>query len=255
MGIVYLVINKVNDKKYIGADKKNNPKYFGSGLLIKKALKKYGAKNFKKVILEECEEDILYEREKHWISFFNAKNSSDFYNLVDGGKGGDYLDNPIIFEKWNENRPDISKINLMRKNKTYEEIYGENTQKEKEKRRKALLGKKHSEERRKKISEGLKGHIPWNKGLTKDDVRVRKNYEKRKCVKCIKEYSLTTPNNENFLFVGKNNLKTFIIIENKKLGWGGKINIDKLISNGSDKNYIIKIKKIKNGKKFNNRTI
>jgi len=37
--------------------------------------------------------------------------------------------------------------------------------------------KHHSDETKKKISQALLGHIPWNKGLTKDDVRVRKYVE------------------------------------------------------------------------------
>ena len=32
-----------------------------------------------------------------------------------------------------------------------------------------------TKEEREKISNSLKGHTPWNKGLTKDDVRVAKN--------------------------------------------------------------------------------
>ena len=39
-----------NGKIYIGFDSHNNPEYFGSGKLIKMALKKYGTSNFKKDI-------------------------------------------------------------------------------------------------------------------------------------------------------------------------------------------------------------
>ena len=43
-----------------------------------------------------------------------------------------------------------------------------------------LKGRKlgpYSDERRKNISEALKGNTPWNKGLTKQDPRVKKNVE------------------------------------------------------------------------------
>lgn len=47
-----------------------------------------------------------------------------------------------------------------RKGKTYEEIYGDKAEEEKEKRRYAGLGKKYSKERIEKVSKSLKGNIP-----------------------------------------------------------------------------------------------
>lgn len=46
--IIYKTTNLINGKIYIGFDSHNNPEYFGSGKLIKMALKKYGTSNFKK---------------------------------------------------------------------------------------------------------------------------------------------------------------------------------------------------------------
>ena len=67
--------------------------------------------------------------------------------------------------------------NVGRKNKTYEEIYGERANEEKEKRKK--YGFKKSEETLKKISKKLKGNIPWNKGLTKNtDDRIKSSWNK-----------------------------------------------------------------------------
>ena len=53
--LVYCITNKINGKKYIGSDSNNNPKYYGSGVYIKKAIKKHGKENFIKEIL--CEVD------------------------------------------------------------------------------------------------------------------------------------------------------------------------------------------------------
>lgn len=52
-----------------------------------------------------------------------------------------------------------------------------------EKKRKSMigknLGKRHSEATKKILSEKRVGKTPWNKGLTMEDPRVRRNYESR----------------------------------------------------------------------------
>jgi group I intron endonuclease len=86
--IVYMTINLVNNKKYIGIDSKNNPDYLGSGKILKKAIEKYGRENFQKILLEECNsKEELFEKEKEWIGFFNAVNDKEFYNILSGGQG------------------------------------------------------------------------------------------------------------------------------------------------------------------------
>ena len=86
--IVYMTTNLINGKKYIGSDTKNNPKYLGSGKSLLLAIKKYGKNNFKKEILEHCTNQFhLREREIHWVKYFNADSSPEFYNLAYGGQG------------------------------------------------------------------------------------------------------------------------------------------------------------------------
>lgn len=51
--IIYKIINLVNNKIYIGQEKQFNSNYFGSGLLILKAITKYGISSFKKEIIED----------------------------------------------------------------------------------------------------------------------------------------------------------------------------------------------------------
>lgn len=90
---VYETTNLVNGKKYIGKRSCRCPieedKYMGSGKLIRKALKKYGDSNFKKQILELCEnEEMAFNREIYYIDKFKAYNNPNYYNIASGGNGG-----------------------------------------------------------------------------------------------------------------------------------------------------------------------
>jgi hypothetical protein len=85
---VYQITNKINNKVYIGVHRTNNLKdtYFGSGTLIKKAIKKHGRKVFKKEILfifNNEEEMLAKELELVNEEFIERK---DTYNLVLGGE-------------------------------------------------------------------------------------------------------------------------------------------------------------------------
>ena len=89
-GYIYLTENKIDGKKYIGMHKSNifDHTYYGTGKIIKQALKKYGKENFTCIILEwgESKED-LQEKERKWIEKYSASNNSDFYNISIGGTG------------------------------------------------------------------------------------------------------------------------------------------------------------------------
>ena len=89
MGYIYLTMNTLNDKIYIGKHNGRDTVYLGSGTYFNNAVKKYGRKNFRKVILENNidNNDMLNEREIYWIAFFNSTNRDIGYNLVKGGGG------------------------------------------------------------------------------------------------------------------------------------------------------------------------
>lgn len=90
--IIYKTTNIINGKFYVGKDAKNNPTYFGSGKILKHAIKKYGKENFKKEILEVCSSlNELDEREKFWIKELDAIKCG--YNMTEGGTGGDTWSN------------------------------------------------------------------------------------------------------------------------------------------------------------------
>ena len=91
IGYIYLTTNLINNKKYIG--KRQKPyfdiKYKGSGVYLKNAISKYGYENFSCEILKECYSiEELNKSEKELIHKFDAINSKDYYNIAEGGDGG-----------------------------------------------------------------------------------------------------------------------------------------------------------------------
>jgi hypothetical protein len=118
---IYKITNLVNNKIYIGKDTTSDPNYFGSGLIIRKAIKKYGLENFIKEVIDETEDyKELSKKEISWIKKLNSTNKKIGYNISTGGDGGDTLSNhpdlDLIKEKISKNSP--------KKGKTYEEAFG-----------------------------------------------------------------------------------------------------------------------------------
>lgn len=94
-GFIYITTNKINGVKYIGQKSyqtKDWKNYLGSGIYLKRAIKKYGSKNFERKIIENCfSKKELDEREIYWIDYYNAVNSNQFYNIAKGGDGGNAM--------------------------------------------------------------------------------------------------------------------------------------------------------------------
>jgi group I intron endonuclease len=97
--IIYKTTNLINGNFYIGQDSKNNPNYLGSGLLLNKAIEKYGRENFIKETIQLCNtKEELNTQEIYWISELKP-----IYNIAKGGSGGDTLTNhpdySLVIEK------------------------------------------------------------------------------------------------------------------------------------------------------------
>lgn len=92
---IYLTINNINLKMYIGKDSKSDPNYLGSGSYLNRAILKYGSENFSKIILKDNIDSLeeLCKWEKHFIDFFKADTNKAFYNISSGGEGGDNFTN------------------------------------------------------------------------------------------------------------------------------------------------------------------
>lgn len=148
--IIYKTTDITNGKFYVGQDRHNDPAYLGSGLLLRKAIEKYGFTNFKKEILEVCStQEQLNQREIYWITELRATERGVGYNIAAGGTGGDTFTNNPNKEEWR------------RKNGL------------------TMLGKKnpHSAETKKKISTSVK--LSWQQNPYQGSTGTKRTEEVR----------------------------------------------------------------------------
>jgi group I intron endonuclease len=147
-GYIYITTNKINGKRYIGQHRSKDwdSTYIGSGILLKKAIQKYGKENFTCFpLVWAWNKEELNQLEISYIKHYQPE-----YNIAPGG----YI---------NLSQESINKISNSLKgnipwNKGKTNIYSEEAL-QKMKNASKFTGKKHSEETRKKISEGNKGKI------------------------------------------------------------------------------------------------
>lgn len=94
MGWIYIIRNTVNTKVYIGQTKNHFQHRFrqhiyaankDSQYIIYKAMRKYGIQNFFVGPLEQCNNEVLNEKEIFWIKFYKSNNSKYGYNMTEGG--------------------------------------------------------------------------------------------------------------------------------------------------------------------------
>ena len=154
MYYIYRITNKVNGKTYIGQHKYKelNDNYMGSGKLVRRAQKKYGIENFEKEILysriqyKETADDI----ERFAIAKERALGKAE-YNIADGGQGGRII--PVTEET-------KRKISESKKGKPGTWIGKHHSEESKRKMSESWEYDKHfTEETKKKLSEANKGRI------------------------------------------------------------------------------------------------
>ncbi len=152
--LVYKIKNKINDKFYIGAHSTNdtNDTYFGSGIVLRKAIQKYGIDNFEKVILFDYDSLIdMFDMEKMLVNNILI-NQSDCYNAHIGGKGGSLKGRKVSAQGriniGNGSRGRVSH----RKGKT-----GVYSNESVARMSASQRGRRHSEETKRKMSRNMKG--------------------------------------------------------------------------------------------------
>lgn len=153
MGYIYIVINDINHKVYIGQtstslkqrwyEHTHTDLYTGSH--FHNALLKYGVDKFHMYLLEECTIDQLNEREIYYISMFDSYANG--YNMTPGGAG------VPGYKHTSEDKVKMSESSK----KFWNSLSAEDRKQFIEKRANRLRGKKKTNEHKQALSNARKG--------------------------------------------------------------------------------------------------
>lgn len=82
--IIYKLQQEKTRKVYVGYSVNDNPNNYGTGKYIKRAVKDFGTKAFKREVLEEFDNDEslgdVLKRVEHWINKFKSDNPKYGFN-------------------------------------------------------------------------------------------------------------------------------------------------------------------------------
>jgi hypothetical protein len=195
--IIYSILNKLNNKIYIGQTTQkietrwkkhlNNIKR-RKNIYLYDAINHYGIENFLIEKIEDCSNiDELNQRETYWINFYKSNQKEFGYNMTDGGNNR--IPTPEVIARTAKTRKDkhghlslehkqaISKAN---KNKIV-------SQETRQKISKSLIGRTLSEEHRHKISQVQQGNPSPMEGRhhTKESKLKMSNWRKGKTLEEI----------------------------------------------------------------------
>lgn len=158
--LIYRITNLINNKIYIGQHVTTNinDDPMGSGEHIKNAIKKYGIENFEKEIIAECSSfEEMNELEKDLVNHEFVQNPNTYNHSIGGSYG---WKNCLKFKSSEEvqnirKRANDAFLNLF-KDPEYKKQHAEKISKGLKKAGndpRKFLGKTHSEESKRKISE------------------------------------------------------------------------------------------------------
>lgn len=200
---VYKIINLITEKVYVGSavDIERRWCEHKRGLnynrhhshKLQNSANKHGIENFIFELIEECDKELLIEREQYWMdllcSVVNGYNVAPTAGNCLGRvhsekskikmsnywkeywKTHDNFNKGKTQETSKETRDKLSKAF---KGRSYEELYGpEKAREMREKRRLSALGKKHSDETKKKLSEKAKKE--WELGIHENNRKKKVN--------------------------------------------------------------------------------
>ena len=116
MPYIYQIVNKLNDKVYVGKTLNNIEKRWKEHCCdylkptnekrpLYAAMRKYGIENFKISILEKVSEDEINEKETEWIEILGSFKYG--YNATKGGDGKHYADYDLIYSLFQEGKNNL----------------------------------------------------------------------------------------------------------------------------------------------------
>ena len=121
VGYVYIIVNDINDKKYVGKTEDSVENRFAEHCRDYKkernekrplynAMRKYGKEHFHPELIEECDLSILPEREMYWIQYYDTYRNG--YNATLGGDGAQYVNYNMVVKYYLEghNQAEIARI-------------------------------------------------------------------------------------------------------------------------------------------------
>ena len=182
---IYMTTNLITNEKYIGKHYgTEDDSYLGSGKILQRAILKYGKENFKREILyisQNVEENN--QKEKEFIKAYNAIEDKNFYNIAEGGDGGDIFHtlpleqqdqlrkrarlqctgegNPMYGKHHSEETKE--KLRQIDKSYTQTQEYRDNMSKIKSGEGNGMYGKHHTEEAKQKMSDAKKRKKTWSR--------------------------------------------------------------------------------------------
>ena len=94
MRYVYVLRNLITGKVYVGQTTNPKRREWGHFAIAKqgnerplyRSIRKHGKENFKFEVIEECNDDLINEREQFWVAHYDSYNDEKGYNLTKGGQ-------------------------------------------------------------------------------------------------------------------------------------------------------------------------
>jgi group I intron endonuclease len=207
-GKIYKITNKENGLIYVGCTINPLEKRFYEHLYrcfntdykskLYNSIKKYGANNFMIELIEECDLNVIYETEKKYIKELDSYHNG--LNSTFGGEGTlGYVHSSEIRRKISIN----TKNGNSHKGKTYEELYGDRAQEEKNKRKNGAKWDNISEEKRIERINNIRNATRKNSKYGEDLIKEIKEKLKKgtKIKELSKEYPQMSP---SYLYSIKN---------------------------------------------------